>query len=221
MYQHDFIVNELRLCQCSDTSVKRRRRDLGLKGSGSTAKSMPTIEAEQHVLDEMSKDPALNHGVQTIQNGIAFHKGIHLPRDFVSQVMHTHQEEGFAKRDPTAKKIFRVKKVPIGIHERWSCDGHDKLYKIGFPLYAIVDDATSKWLGAWIVPSNRTGLIVGYLFLCVVEEYGGKWRYKHIFNLVNGGIGIPLQSTTDCGSETTVFYGLAMALRCVKTNHLT
>jgi hypothetical protein len=92
----------------------------------------------------------------------------------ISEIMHTHAPEGFSKRDPTAKKIFRVPKVPIGIHERWSCDGHDKLYKIGFPVYAFVDDATSKWLGAWIVPSNRLGHVIGYLFLCVVEKYGGE-----------------------------------------------
>jgi hypothetical protein len=54
-----------------------------------------------------------------------------------------HDPDGFEKRDPTSKKILRFPKIPIGIHERWSCDGHDKLYKIGFPVWAIVDDATS------------------------------------------------------------------------------
>ena len=36
--------------------------------------------------------------------------------------------------------------------------GHDKLYNIvGFPIWAVFDYATSKWLGAssWVVPSNR------------------------------------------------------------------
>ena len=68
--------------------------------------------------------------------------------DFISAVMHTHDREAFATREPTAKLIRCVKKHPIGIHQRWSADGHDKLYKIGFPIWAIVDDATSKWLGA-------------------------------------------------------------------------
>jgi hypothetical protein len=142
-----------------------------------------------------------------------------LTRDMVSEIMHTHAPDGFKKRDPTAKKIFRVPRVPIGIHERWSCDGHDKLYKIGFPLYAIVDDATSRWLGGWIVPSNWTGLIIAYLFLCLVEEYGGMFIIppsSHlVFYLLTSCLGIPLQSTTDCGSETTILHGLAMALRCV------
>ena len=88
--------------------------------------------------------------------------------------MHTHDGEAFALRDPTAKRILRVKKYPIGIHARWAADGHDKLYKIGFPIWAIIEDATGKWLGAWVVPSNRTGNIVAYLWLCTVEEHKGN-----------------------------------------------
>jgi hypothetical protein len=68
---------------------------------------------------------------------------------------------------------MRFPKFPLGPHERWAGDGHDKLYKIGFPLWAMVDDSTAKILGAWIVPSNRLGEIIAYLFLCLVEEYGG------------------------------------------------
>ena len=37
----------------------------------------------------------------------------------------------------------------------------------------MVDDATGKWLGAWAVPSNRMGEIVAYLFLSLVEKFGG------------------------------------------------
>jgi hypothetical protein len=76
-----------------------------------------------------------------------------------------HDSDGFKLRDPTTKKIFHIQKAPIGVHEWWAGNGHDKLYRIGFPVWAIVDDATGKWLGAWVVPSNQMGDIVGYLFL--------------------------------------------------------
>jgi hypothetical protein len=92
----------------------------------------------------------------------------------VSDIMHMHDNDAFAGREPVAKRIFRVQKHPIGIHERWSGDGHDKLYKIGFPIWAMVDDATGKWLEAWVVPSNRMGEIVAYLFLCLVEKFEGE-----------------------------------------------
>jgi len=111
--------------------------------------------------------------------------------------MHVQDDEGFHLREPTAKKIPRVKKNPVGIHERWSGDGHDKLYSIGFPIWGIVDDATSKWLLGRVVPSNRFGSIIGYLYLCAVEKTGG----------------MPLQFTTDCGSETTQAFGFGNALR--------
>ena len=136
--------------------------------------SCHTKKKEQLVLDEMEKDTAGNHGLKMMQHRIAHHTGHHLTRDFVSEVMHKHDSEGFKRRDPTAKKIHRLPKVPIGIHERWAGDGHDKLYGIGFPIWAVVDDATGRWLDGWVVPSNRMGAIIGYLFLCLVEKYGGK-----------------------------------------------
>ncbi|OCH87812.1 hypothetical protein OBBRIDRAFT_735571 [Obba rivulosa] len=183
--------------EMSATTVKRRRKALRFFGSSSTAKTMPEQDRTQLVLSQMDKDPARRQGVQTIQHRIAFDKGIHLPRDFVSEVMHQYDSEAFKLRDPTAKKIHREPKHPIGIHERWAGDGHDKLYKIGFPIWGVVDDATGAWLGGWVVPSNRLGEVVAYLFLCLVEKFEG----------------IPLQFSTDCGSETTKLYGLISALR--------
>jgi hypothetical protein len=179
--------------------VKRRRKELDLKGSGSTMRTIDPATAEQLVIDQMDKDPAKRSGVRTIQQKIAFENAIHLTRylttdtpimflmihlirDHVSAVMHTHDSDAFASREPTAKKVFRVKKYPIGIHHRWSADGHDKLYKIGFPIWAIIEDATAKWLGAWVVPSNRMGDIVAYLFLCVVEKYGGTCKLPFVRN---------------------------------------
>ncbi|KAJ6622518.1 hypothetical protein B0H10DRAFT_2162751 [Mycena sp. CBHHK59/15] len=181
----------------SDSTVKRRRKKLGLSGGAGTMKKMSKTDAEQLIVDKMDKDPAKRAGVRTIRAQVALEDGVILPREIVWEIMHVHDSDSFTQREPTAKKIFRVAKYPIGIHQRWSCDGHDKLYKIGFPVWSIVDDATSKILKGWVVPSNRLGDIIGYLFLCLVEEFEG----------------IPLQTTTDCGSETTLLYGIVNALR--------
>lgn len=131
------------------------------------------------MIDQMDKDPSRRQGVRTIQAKIAFDAKQHLPRDFISDVMHTHDNKGFTFHDPSSKKIFQVAKVPIGIHERWAGDGHEKLYKIGFPIWAVVDDTTGKWIGVWVIPSNRMGYIIGYLFLCLVELFGGKYILSH------------------------------------------
>ncbi|KZT13141.1 uncharacterized protein LAESUDRAFT_690342 [Laetiporus sulphureus 93-53] len=185
-------------------TVRRRRKELGLMGSGVTTKALPLHERTQLVVSQMDKDPARHQGKDTIMRKIAFEHGVHLTRDFVSEIMHQHDAEGFEMRNPTAKKIHSSPKRPIGIHERWAGDGHDKLYKIGFPIWAVLDGATGKWLGAWIVPSNHMGNIIAYLFLCLVEKYGG----------------IPLQFTTVCGSETTALHGLVDALRSISHEEL-
>lgn len=154
-------------------TVKKRRQELGLVGSRKKMKMLDPKEAEQLVLDQMDLDPAQHQGPRVIRHKLAGRTGNHLTRKFIMGTMLTHDSKGFDKRDPTSKKIHREPKVPIGINERWSADGHDKLYGIGFPVWAIVDDATGRWLDAWVVPSNRMGGVVLYLFLCAVEDVGG------------------------------------------------
>ncbi|KAG1725924.1 hypothetical protein EDB19DRAFT_1914861 [Suillus lakei] len=111
--------------------------------------------------------------------------------------MRQHEPDGFAQREPSKKKVSRQPLVSLGPHHQWSGDGHDKLSKIGFPIWAIHDQWSGKWLGMWVVPNNQLKTSIAYLYLSLVYEIGG----------------MPLQTTTDCGSETTEVYGFATALR--------
>jgi len=104
---------------------------------------MPHQEKVQLIIDELDKDISGSRGLDNIKARLAF-LGFHLTRDFISDVMHEFEAEGFDHREPGAKKILRIAKNPIGIHERWAGDGHDKLYSIGFLIWAVVDDATSN-----------------------------------------------------------------------------
>ncbi|KAJ6485293.1 hypothetical protein DFH09DRAFT_1265937 [Mycena vulgaris] len=180
----------------SESTVKRRRKDYGLTGGAATERTLTAAQIEQLVLNQLDEDTAKRWGVGTVWHKISFDTGTILTR--VAEIMHIlHAPDDFAGREPTAKKVFRVAKFPLGIHERWAGDDHDELYKIGFPIWMMVDDATAKILKAWVVPSNRIGDIIAYLFLCPAEECGG----------------VPLQTTTDCGSETTLLYGIVKAMR--------
>lgn len=134
--------------------------------------------AEQLVLDQMDHNPARHQGLRNIRHNISLKTGIHLAQDFVMATMHTHDPEGFTKRNPTAKHIHCEPKVPLGINERWLADGHDKLNSIGFPLYAFVDDATGWWLGVWVLPSNWFGDVITYLYLEAVEKAGLKPKFN-------------------------------------------
>jgi hypothetical protein len=88
--------------------------------------------------------------------------------------MHLQEPEGFRQRDPTARRIKRRALVNIGIHEEWSGDGHDKLKRIGLAIYGIRDVWSGKWLGLWVMPDNRLKDAVAYLWLSLIEEYGGE-----------------------------------------------
>ena len=154
--------------------MKKRRQQLGLTGSRKTMKTLNPKEAKQLVLDQMDRDLARHQGPRVIRHKLASRTGIHLTRTFCAKTMEIHNAEGFSKWDPTAKRIHREPKVPLGINERWSADGHDKLYGIGFAIWAIVDDGTGRWLDVWVVPSNRMGRTIAYLFLCTVEDAGGE-----------------------------------------------
>ena len=66
----------------SASSVKRRRKDLNLQGSGSTAKLMPVDQARQLVINVMDIDRARRTGVKGIQHKIAFDTATHLTRYF-------------------------------------------------------------------------------------------------------------------------------------------
>lgn len=89
--------------------------------------------------------------------------------------MRTYDPEGFTLREPKVKRIHRTALISIGPHEYWSMDGHDKLTRIGFPVYGIRDVWSGKWLGLWTVPNNRLKNIIAYLYLSLVEEVEGMF----------------------------------------------
>ncbi|KAI6167786.1 hypothetical protein EDD17DRAFT_1773327 [Pisolithus thermaeus] len=91
-----------------------------------------------------------------------------------------------------------------GLHHEWSGDGHDKLTSIGFPIWGVCDKWSGKWLGLWVIPNNHVKNAIAYLYLHTIAEVGG----------------MPLQMTTDCGSETTKVFGLGLALHEQFAPHL-
>ncbi|KAG6885107.1 hypothetical protein C0992_005461 [Termitomyces sp. T32_za158] len=181
----------------SETTVARRRKQYGLQGSGATTKTLALADKRQMVLDQMALDPTSRRGPGSIREGILMTTGLSLTRSFVRSEMHLQDPEGFSIREPGSRKIKRVALVSLGPHHEWSGDGHDKLAAIGFPIWGVRDVWSGKWLGLWVVPNNRRQKAVALLFLRLVNKYGG----------------MPIQMSTDCGSETTQVFGLANALR--------
>ena len=142
-------------------------------------------------------------------------------REAVRNEMQLQDSEGFSVREPSAKKVRRGVLISLGPHHEWSGDGHDKLSKIGFPIWGVRDKWSGKWLGLWVIPNNRLMLAIAYLYLSLVAELGGKScrGFIRCIVLLMCQVGMPMQSTTDCGSETTLIYGMACSLRYVVMIH--
>ena len=148
-----------------------------LYGSRSKKGKLASHETEQIIVNQLDKDLAKGQGAGTLKARIAFDQGVHIPRHQVRDIMRLHEPEGFERQTPGSKRIRRTPVVALGIHERWSADGHDKLYSIGFPIWAVVDFGSEKILGGWVVPSNRLGVVIGYLFLTLVYKFRGLSSY--------------------------------------------
>jgi hypothetical protein len=97
-----------------------------------------------------------------------------LNSDYITETMRTLDPDGFASREPTARKIQRGTLVAVGPHDEWSCDGHDKLVKYGFPIWGVRDKWGGKWLGLWVIPNNRYKDVIAYLWLSLVKDLGGR-----------------------------------------------
>ncbi len=132
--------------------------------------------------------------------------------------MRLQDPEGFSRREPGANKIIRGVLRSLGPNHEWSADGHDKLVALGFAIWGIRDKWSGKWLGLWVLPNNRYKDSIAFLYLKLVAELLGRYLKKSHFTvyLNSSLLGMPIQSTTDCGSETTLLYGLASALRSVE-----
>jgi hypothetical protein len=88
--------------------------------------------------------------------------------------MRAMDPDGFTMREPDAHRVHRGVLVSLGPHHEWSCDGHDKLSQIGFPIWGVRDKWSGKWLALWVVPNNRYMKVIAYLYLSLIVLLGGK-----------------------------------------------
>lgn len=103
--------------------------------------------------------------------------------------------------------------VAVGPNAEWSIDGFDKLNSIGFGIYGIRDKWSRKWLHYVVVPSNRYAAAVGVIYLHCVRKYGGAQILSYIVLQFINLIGVPMQTTSDRGSEVRDAFSFQSALR--------
>ncbi|KAJ7512411.1 hypothetical protein B0H11DRAFT_1698749 [Mycena galericulata] len=160
--------------------------------------------AAQAVSDEVEKDVSQSNGPNYVKARLK-DQLIMVKRDDVRDLMHRFQPLGAEHRFPgNKKKVFRQPLSALGPFHEVSSDGHEKLGQqalkmgdIGLPIYSYKDKWTANVLKLTVVPDCRTNAAVGHLHLDFLEEIGG----------------IPMQTTTDKGSEIGWLCAIQTALR--------
>ena len=131
--------------------------------------------------------------------------------------MKAHAGGSFAARKAGTKSIKRKTLIAVGPNTEWSLDGFDKLLSAGFAIYGIRDKWSRFWLSYTVLPSNRYADVISVVYLYCIWKYGGKVIILIVLTipdiLFTSSLGIPVQTTSDHGSETRDAYSFQCSLR--------
>ncbi|EAU92437.1 hypothetical protein CC1G_00656 [Coprinopsis cinerea okayama7 len=164
-------------------------------------------ELDREVLKAVEADVAQGNGPSTIKSMLKDDL-IMVSRRKVREIMHRVAPEGFDKRFPGKRKglIPRTALLSIGPFREVSGDGHEKLNaqalqmgSIGLSIYAYRDKFSGFLLKIDVLPNIRKSAAMGYVYLDLIYEYKG----------------IPVQLTTDKGSEIGYQQVIQDALRAI------
>nr|GAT48120.1 predicted protein [Mycena chlorophos] len=195
---------------------------LGIKASVRTQK-LSRDAVTKAVVDVVEKDPAQSHGPDFVQDQLRL-KMLFAPRDLIRDVMIERYPDGFDVRFP-GKKNRRVIRVPLrasGPFYEVSGDGHEKLSPsalrmggVGFSIYGYKDKYSDSVLFLRVYPDVRSAGAGGHIFLDFVEETGCAGIFLILSGLLSQvfGTDVPIQMTTDKGSEVGWMYAFMAALR--------
>jgi hypothetical protein len=138
--------------------------------------------------------------------------------------------DGFDNRFP-GKKGKRVTRVPLhalGPYYEMSSDGHEKIAPsalrmggVGFSIYGFKDKFADYLLFLKIYPDVRSRGAGGHIFLDFVQETGCRAPSLELCISMTFLLDIPIQLTTDKGSEVGWLYAFMSTLRYVFLLYLT
>ncbi|KAF8519694.1 hypothetical protein JB92DRAFT_3112223 [Gautieria morchelliformis] len=157
-------------------------------------------EMGDSILQVTEEDPLASWGIRRIQEQLRVNS-THLPHRFIQGFQFTRDPTEAAARFAGNKTITRKGLVSPGPNEEWCVDGHEKLKEqMGIEVWGICDKYSRRELALWAVPNSRLAIVPPALYLMLVKEKKG----------------IPLQTTSDKGSETGQLAAMQTAL-CVET----
>ncbi|KAJ7439477.1 hypothetical protein FB451DRAFT_1301899 [Mycena latifolia] len=155
------------------------------------------VEKGAAIMAITQEDPLGRWGGRKIKEKLSL-QSVHIPRKFIDDVRGVLDRDASNMRKPGAKKIHTRGLWSAGPNEEWCVDGHEKILpSMGIAVWGVVDKFSRNEQNLWALPDSRTAVVPPALYLRQVREKGG----------------MPLQTTSDMGSETGVLAAVQTALR--------
>ncbi|KAF7293193.1 hypothetical protein HMN09_01197300 [Mycena chlorophos] len=183
---HDITIGQRSVERIIKTHALKTTRHSGLSD----------LEKTTAILAVSAEDSLDRWGGRKIKEKLAV-EGIHVPREYINKVRATQNPEASIMRHPGTKKVHKSGLHCSGPDEEWCADGHEKLLSMGLSIYGFIDKFSRRELSLHVVPTSRTSDVPPALYLMLVRSKGG----------------IPIQTTTDMGSETGILAALQTSLR--------
>ncbi|KAF9002820.1 hypothetical protein BDZ89DRAFT_1169674 [Hymenopellis radicata] len=190
----------------SKSTLNKLHNELGIQTARKTRRLIGQDVATSLVADVLDDGLHERNSPAIVRQYVQLRHDISIPRDMVRVGMSQMEPAGAAKRQggKLKQKIPRKALIAVGPWSEFSCDGHEKLSTaalrmgpVGIPIYEIRDKASGYIVDLRVVPNARLSDTIGHVYLDMAEEWSA----------------IPLQITTDKGSEVGLMYALQLALR--------
>ncbi|KAJ7697401.1 hypothetical protein B0H17DRAFT_1197460 [Mycena rosella] len=155
------------------------------------------VEKGAAILAITQEDPLARWGGRKIKEKLSL-QSVHIPREFIDDLRAVLDRDASNMRKPGAKKVHTRGLWSAGPNEEWCVDGHEKILpSMGIAVWGIVDKYARHELNLWALPDLRQADIPPALYLREIRARGG----------------MPLQTTSDKGSETGLLAATQTALR--------
>ncbi|KAJ6556661.1 hypothetical protein B0H10DRAFT_1967605 [Mycena sp. CBHHK59/15] len=195
-YHIKYILPLLILIPNNAKSRSTKLKELNTEFKVGTVRKPPPISvATTLVCDKLDKDINQANGPDTIKTFLAL-DGHQIPRDTICQIIKDNTPGSSKARYPGNKEKI--------VHKNLTAQGVFQELHFDLSIYGSRDHASGMVPTLVTVPDARQSVVVGHLYLDLVEEFGA----------------IPLQVTVDKGSETGKMYAAHTALRQTYTPDL-
>jgi hypothetical protein len=154
-------IKELRLQHKISRRVKKHDNNVS---------AQRTTGTRQHV-QELLNSHGRSYGSRWIVTHLRRKHGYQARLADVQQALRELDPEGVASRTPGLRRPRQENYITAGPDEIWSCDGHDKIARFGFQIYAGIDAYSRKIVWFYCGNANRSSFSILRQYLTAVRAH--------------------------------------------------